>query len=75
MRSAGTGAPIDLDVRRRIGYMPEERGLYPRMQVGEQLVYLARLHGLDPAAADASMEAWTEAAGDRPPARRRGASS
>ncbi len=40
------GAPIDLQVRRRVGYMPEERGLYPRMQVGEQLVYLARLHGL-----------------------------
>lgn len=32
--------------RRRFGYMPEERGLYPKMPIGEQLSYLARLHGL-----------------------------
>jgi ABC-2 type transport system ATP-binding protein len=57
------GRPVDHAVRRRIGYMPEERGLYPRMKVGEQLVYLARLHGLDPAAARASMERWTEVLG------------
>ncbi|GAB3142716.1 ABC transporter ATP-binding protein [Marisediminicola antarctica] len=37
--------------RRRFGYMPEERGLYPKMRVAEQLVYLARLHGLDRATA------------------------
>jgi ABC-2 type transport system ATP-binding protein len=37
--------------RRRFGYMPEERGLYPKMKVAEQIVYLARLHGLKPAAA------------------------
>src|SRR5262249_4267133 len=40
------GVPITMETRRHIGYMPEERGLYPRMKVGEQLVYLARLHGL-----------------------------
>ncbi|MDE0572493.1 ATP-binding cassette domain-containing protein [Demequina sp. B12] len=57
------GAPVDLDVRKRIGYMPEERGLYPRMKVGEQLVYLARLHGLDAGAAHAAMEHWTEVLG------------
>ncbi|WP_273654102.1 ABC transporter ATP-binding protein [Cellulomonas fimi] len=57
------GRPVDHAVRRRIGYMPEERGLYPRMKVGEQLVYLARLHGLDPGAARASMEHWTEVLG------------
>ena len=34
------GAPVDRAVRRRFGYMPEERGLYPRMRVLEQLVYL-----------------------------------
>ncbi|CAN5214627.1 ATP-binding cassette domain-containing protein [soil metagenome] len=45
------GAPVDAAVRRRIGYMPEERGLYPRMQVRRQLVHLARLHGSDAAAA------------------------
>ncbi|WP_034620543.1 ABC transporter ATP-binding protein [Cellulomonas sp. URHE0023] len=57
------GRLIDLDVRRRIGYMPEERGLYPRMRVGEQLTYLARLHGLDTAQATTSMEHWTEVLG------------
>jgi ABC-2 type transport system ATP-binding protein len=41
------GAPIDADVRRRFGYMPEERGLYPDMRVHDQLVYFARLSGLD----------------------------
>jgi ABC-2 type transport system ATP-binding protein len=39
------GAEIDTAVRRRFGYMPEERGLYPKMRVLEQLVYLARLRG------------------------------
>src|SRR3954465_13334385 len=46
------GAPIDADARRRFGYMPEERGLYGKMRVLDQLVYLARLHGLS--AADAA---------------------
>ena len=41
------GRPADARARRRFGYMPEERGLYPRMRVHEQLVYLARLHGVD----------------------------
>src|SRR5437660_8989055 len=39
------GAPLTFATRRRIGYMPEERGLYPKMKVLEQLVYLAALHG------------------------------
>jgi ABC-2 type transport system ATP-binding protein len=43
--------PVTFEMRRRFGYMPEERGLYPRMRVGEQLEYFARLHGLGPAAA------------------------
>jgi ABC-2 type transport system ATP-binding protein len=38
--------PVDATVRRRFGYMPEERGLYPKMRVLDQLTYLARLHGL-----------------------------
>ena len=41
------GRPLDQETRRRIGYMPEERGLYPKMKVGEQVTYFARLHGLD----------------------------
>ncbi len=42
------GQPITADVRRSFGYLPEERGLYPRMNLVDQLVYFARLHGLDP---------------------------
>ncbi|TFD70864.1 ABC transporter ATP-binding protein [Cryobacterium gelidum] len=45
------GIPVTAGDRRRFGYMPEERGLYPKMKVAEQLVYLARLHGLSPASA------------------------
>jgi ABC-2 type transport system ATP-binding protein len=41
------GRPLDAVTRRTFGYMPEERGLYPRMKVAEQLAYLARLHGFD----------------------------
>jgi ABC-2 type transport system ATP-binding protein len=57
------GAPVDLNVRRRIGYMPEERGLYPRMAVGEQLVYLARLHGLSRPDAARAADTWMERLG------------
>lgn len=39
--------PITTSKRRTFGYMPEERGLYPRMSLVDQLVFLARLHGLD----------------------------
>jgi ABC-2 type transport system ATP-binding protein len=42
------GRALDAQARRRFGYMPEERGLYPKMRVHEQLVYLATLHGLEP---------------------------
>ncbi len=48
---------------RRIGYMPEERGLYPTMRVLDQLVYLARLHGLDRRDAEASARHWLERLG------------
>ncbi|WP_144123516.1 ABC transporter ATP-binding protein [Catellatospora sichuanensis] len=40
------GSRMTREIRRRIGYMPEERGLYPKMTVRDQLVYLGRLHGL-----------------------------
>ena len=45
------GQRVDSRIRRRFGYIPEERGLYPKMRVAEQLVYLARLHGVSRAAA------------------------
>jgi ABC-2 type transport system ATP-binding protein len=48
------GHEITAELRRRIGYMPEERGLYPAMPVGEQVVHFARLSGLAPAAAHRS---------------------
>ncbi len=57
------GRPVTLDIRRRIGYMPEERGLYPRMKVGDQLVYLAELHGMSSGQAVASMRRWTQRLG------------
>ena len=57
------GRPVTFETRRRFGYMPEERGLYPKMRVGEHLVYLARLHGLDAAAATRASEALMERLG------------
>jgi ABC-2 type transport system ATP-binding protein len=54
------GAPVDQAQRRRFGYMPEERGLYPGMLVGEQVTYLGRLHGLSAAAAAAATASWLE---------------
>ncbi|MFV0319559.1 MAG: ABC transporter ATP-binding protein [Microbacterium sp.] len=52
-KDAGTVTLDDAEVtasdRRRFGYMPEERGLYPKMKVLEQIVYLARLHGFSKA--------------------------
>ena len=43
-----------------IGYLPEERGLYKKMKVGDQIVYLARLKGMDKATATAEMQQWLE---------------
>ena len=57
------GRPLDQALRRRIGYMPEERGLYPKMRVAEQLAYFARLHGLDGAAAARAAEHWADRLG------------
>jgi len=54
------GRPVDFAARRQFGYMPEERGLYPRMKVREHLRYLGELHGLSPAAARAAAGRWIE---------------
>ncbi|MCH8495768.1 MAG: ATP-binding cassette domain-containing protein [Balneolales bacterium] len=48
------------ETQREIGYMPEERGLYKKMKVGEQLLYLAQLKGLDIATARKSISYWLE---------------
>jgi ABC-2 type transport system ATP-binding protein len=57
------GRPVGLTERLRFGYMPEERGLYPRMPVGEQLEYFGRLHGLDAAPARVAASRWLERLG------------
>jgi ABC-2 type transport system ATP-binding protein len=57
------GAPVDAAMRRRFGYMPEERGLYPRMRAGTQLAYLARLHGMSAPDAAAAAGRWLERLG------------
>jgi ABC-2 type transport system ATP-binding protein len=57
------GRPIGLRERLRFGYMPEERGLYPRMPVGEQLEYFGRLHGMRAGAARTAASAWLERLG------------
>ncbi|MFE1057051.1 ABC transporter ATP-binding protein [Streptomyces rochei] len=44
----------------RFGYMPEERGLYPKMTVAKQLIYLGRLHGMTSGDSRAAMLRWTE---------------
>jgi ABC-2 type transport system ATP-binding protein len=59
------GRPIRRAERLRFGYMPEERGLYPRMPVAEQLVYFGRLHGMDERAARAAVQKWLERLGLR----------
>jgi ABC-2 type transport system ATP-binding protein len=57
------GSPVGQAERRRFGYMPEERGLYPGMRVGDQVEYLARLHGMDPPDASRATLAWLERLG------------
>jgi ABC-2 type transport system ATP-binding protein len=57
------GRPVGLTERLRFGYMPEERGLYPRMPVGEQLEYFGRLHGLHADAARTAAAAWLDRLG------------
>ena len=52
------GRPVTPDDRARFGYMPEERGLYPKMQVREQLTYFARLSGANSRDADAAADRW-----------------
>jgi ABC-2 type transport system ATP-binding protein len=54
------GNPITADQKRRFGYMPEQRGLYPKMKAHDQLAYLGRLRGMDPKTAAASADKWLE---------------
>jgi ABC-2 type transport system ATP-binding protein len=54
---------VRLRDRLRFGYMPEERGLYPRMPVAEQIVYFGRLHGMDAEKARTAAEFWLQRLG------------
>ncbi len=54
------GSTIRQSERRRFGYMPEERGLYPGMLVGDQVEYLGRLHGLHSHDAAVRTRTWLE---------------
>lgn len=58
------GKPFNAnDHQEKIGYMPEERGLYKKMKIGEQVQYLAQLKGMDPASATRSAKDWFERLG------------
>jgi ABC-2 type transport system ATP-binding protein len=57
------GQPIDDSVRNRIGYMPQERGLYARMGVHDQVVYFGKLAGMSKADAGGQADYWIERLG------------
>jgi ABC-2 type transport system ATP-binding protein len=57
------GVPIGAAERARFGYMPEERGLYPRMKVRDQLVYLGRLCGRTSRDVQGTVDTWLERLG------------
>jgi ABC-2 type transport system ATP-binding protein len=54
------GKPFTRDVLKRVGYLPEERGLYKKMKVLDQLVFLGQLHDLDAATAKKRSLEWCE---------------
>ncbi|QHN02712.1 ATP-binding cassette domain-containing protein [Granulicella sp. WH15] len=54
------GQPFSRAALHRVGYLPEERGLYKKMKVMEQLVFLGQLHGLDAATAGKRAHVWCE---------------
>jgi ABC-2 type transport system ATP-binding protein len=57
------GKSIDPIVRRTFGYMPEQRGLYPKMRIKDQLVFLGRLHGMSRRSAVAGAAQWLDRLG------------
>ncbi len=54
------GQPFHRRLLRRVGYLPEERGLYGKMKVLEQLILMGQLHGLDRATAEKQARSWCE---------------
>ncbi|WP_026566057.1 ABC transporter ATP-binding protein [Bacillus sp. UNC41MFS5] len=54
------GKPIDYSASHLVGYLPEERGLYPKLKVRDQIVYLARLRGMQKSQALTELKSWLE---------------
>jgi ABC-2 type transport system ATP-binding protein len=54
------GRPFARESLRRVGYLPEERGLYKKMKVIDQLIFMGELRGLDPATAGSRAREWCE---------------
>jgi ABC-2 type transport system ATP-binding protein len=54
------GVPFTRKALARVGYLPEERGLYKKMKVIDQLVFMGQLHGLDKATANTRARQWAE---------------
>ncbi|NGZ77430.1 ABC transporter ATP-binding protein [Saccharibacillus alkalitolerans] len=52
------GRPYGSEVQRLVGYLPEERGLYPKVKVSEQIVYLAKLRGMSGTDAEQNLKYW-----------------
>ena len=59
----GTDPAANRSVLRRVGYLPEERGLYKKMKVIEVIVFFARLKGANPGTVRRDAEAWLERMG------------
>jgi ABC-2 type transport system ATP-binding protein len=57
------GSIIDDEARKRFGYMPEQRGLYPRMKVADQVAYMGRLHGMSKDEAQRAANSWLDRLG------------
>jgi ABC-2 type transport system ATP-binding protein len=54
------GKPFERESLKRVGYLPEERGLYKKMKVMDQLIFLGQLHGLDATIASKRAHQWCE---------------
>ncbi|MBI1764326.1 MAG: ATP-binding cassette domain-containing protein [Acidobacteria bacterium] len=57
------GEPMNEKLQERVGYLPEDRGLYKKMKIGEQLLFFAELKGLKHAAAKRRVDEWMERVG------------
>jgi ABC-2 type transport system ATP-binding protein len=60
------GQPFRRDLLKRVGYLPEERGLYKKMKVMDQLIFLGQLRGLDAATASKRAHNWCDRLGITP---------